>query len=691
VSATIEPAPPLLQVQNLRTYLGTRAGVVRAVDGVSFEVTRGEVFAIVGESGSGKSMTAKTIMGLVPRAGSEISGEIRFDGEDLRAVSSQRLRRIRGDEIAMIFQDPLTSLNPVLSVGEQIAEAVRVHRDVSRREAWERAVDGLKRVGIPQPERRAKDYPHQFSGGMQQRAMIAMAMICDPKLLIADEPTTALDVTIQAQILELLLEIKERNGTSVMLITHDLGVVAGVSDRVAVMYAGQIHEVGATAEVFDRPHGPYTWGLLGSIPSFTAAAGEPLTPIRGAPPLLVAPGGGCRFRTRCDHEIDACALGMIELETVAGGHATRCVRVSEPDWVGRRDARRASDEAVPAAHRRVASTAVDTPLLLEVEDLVKRFELRRAKLLGAPQSLNAVDGVSFSLRRGETLGLVGESGCGKSTTARLVARLLDPTEGRIHFDGQDIAAMKGGALRELRRSIQMVFQDPYSSLNPRMTISDILLEPLRVHGLYDAGASRQKVHETLELVGLDAEHASRYPHMFSGGQRQRVGIARALMLEPRLIIFDEPVSALDVSIQAQILNLLSRLRDELDLTYLFISHDLSVVRHVADRIAVMYLGKIVESADRADLYERASHPYTQALLSAVPVPDPTIERARNRILLQGDPPSPVDPPAGCRFHPRCGKAQARCQEELPLLEERDGCGTSTRSACHFADPVKALP
>jgi peptide/nickel transport system ATP-binding protein len=685
-------SPPLLEVRNLRTYLGTRAGVVRAVDGVSFEVARGEIFSIVGESGSGKSMTAKTIMGLVPRQGSEITGEIRFEGEDLRAVSPKRLRRIRGDEIAMIFQDPLTSLNPVFSVGEQIAEALRIHRNAGRREAWDAAVDALKRVGIPRPERRARDYPHQFSGGMQQRAMIAMAMICEPKLLIADEPTTALDVTIQAQILDLLLEIKERNDTSVMLITHDLGVVAGVSDRVAVMYAGQIHETGPASEVFRRPRGPYTWGLLGSLPSVTGTADGMLTPIPGSPPLLVAPGGGCRFRNRCDHELEACSFGSTALDLVDDGHAVRCVRAAEAGWEARRQLP-APETAVAVVDRADAAATAEpeAPVLVEVDGLVKRFQLGRSGWLGSAQTLNAVDGVSFTLRRGETLGLVGESGCGKSTTARLVARLLDPTEGRIRFDGQDIASLEGRDLRELRRSIQMVFQDPYSSLNPRMTIEDILLEPLRVYGLFEPSQSRSKVRETLELVGLDAEHASRFPHMFSGGQRQRVGIARALMLEPRLIIFDEPVSALDVSIQAQILNLLGALRDELGLSYLFISHDLSVVRHVADRVAVMYLGKIVESADRADLYEQASHPYTQALLSAVPVADPDIERGRTRLLLQGDPPSPVDPPAGCRFHPRCWKADILCAEQEPLLEPHDGCGGSTRSACHFAEPLRTLP
>jgi len=563
------------------------------------------------------------------------------------------MRALRGNEIAMIFQEPMTSLNPVYSVGSQIGEALRLHRGMSRKEARAESIRLLAEVGIPEPDQRVDEYPHQLSGGMRQRVMIAMALSCEPKLLIADEPTTALDVTIQAQILELLAELRERHGMAVLLITHDLGVVAEVCDRVVVMYAGQVVETGAVYEIFGNPSHPYTRGLLDSLPSVDDP-GQRLESIPGTVPNPTAWPEGCRFRERCSLAADGCEAAQ-DLVSLDG-------------------------DPVRLEHGRWDMIDRSGPPLLSVRDLKKYFPVRRGAFARVTGQVKAVDGVSFDIWPGETLGLVGESGCGKSTTGRAILRLLEPTSGEVHFDGQDVRALHAKGLRALRRRVQFVFQDPFGSLNPRMSVGAMLEEALKVHGL--GGPNRRdRAVELLERVGMRAEHIDRYPHEFSGGQRQRLGIARALSVEPDFLVLDEPVSALDVSVQAQVVNLLEDLQRELGLTYLFIAHDLALVEHVSDRVAVMYLGRIVEVAAVEDLYRDPRHPYTRALLSAVPRPDPVGREERERIVLEGDVPSPSDPPSGCAFHPRCPHAlkDETCRSVLPLME---GSDEGHLAACH---------
>jgi oligopeptide/dipeptide ABC transporter ATP-binding protein len=674
---TDDDVRPLLAVDDLRTYFSTSAGFVRAVDGVTFDVRPGEIFAIVGESGSGKSITAQSIVGLIPAdTGRIVSGSITFAGEELREASPARLRRLRGGEIGMVFQDPMTSLNPLFSVGNQLTEALRIHQPGSRESIRGRAIEALAEVGIPDPERQLDCYPHEFSGGMRQRVMIAMAMICRPKLLIADEPTTALDVTIQAQILELLVRIRDEHGTSVLIITHDLGVVAGVADRVMVMYAGQAHEVAPTHELFANPNGPYTSGLLASVPPADGSKTRRLRSIPGSPPSLLDPPPGCRFAARCELAQPECAEPVALVE-VGAHHVVRCARVGEPAW---REtlAGRGSDENAASAERAAPSGS-----LLYVDSVKVHYGGRRRQRNGKNGSVKAVDRVDLELAAGQTLGLVGESGCGKSTLARLVLRLVEPTAGSIEFDGIDLMAANRSDFRRYRSEVQMVFQDPYSSLDPRMRVRDILAQPLKVHKRWD-DSSEARLAELLEHVGLQPEHLDRFPHEFSGGQRQRVGIARALVLEPRLIVLDEPVSALDVSIQAQILNLLRDIQSEYGFSMLFIAHSLSVVRYMADSVAVMYLGQIVEEGPCERVFGHPTHPYTRALLSAVPIPDPVVERKRDRIVLSGDPPSPVDPPSGCRFHPRCWRAVDECRTVEPHLSDHN-FGQGHRCACHLAE------
>jgi peptide/nickel transport system ATP-binding protein len=676
----VAPGTAVLDVRDLQTQFFTDAGIVRAVDGVTFSVAAGETLGIVGESGSGKSVTALSLMRLLEEPARIVGGEVRFQGRDVLAMNPDELRALRGDGIAMVFQDPMTSLNPVLRIARQLVETMRAHGRYSEEQANARAISLLGRMGITAPDRAIDSYPHQFSGGMRQRVMLAMGFSNEPALLIADEPTTALDVTIQAQILDLIVELNRDFGAAIILISHALGVIANVCQRVIVMYAGEVVEEGPTEQVLADPRHPYTWALINAVPRIDRhlPGTRRLTTIEGAPPDSLAIPSGCRFVARCPFRIEKCDAhpALIDL---APGRKARC-------WVTQ------SGEPLPPPAPVRPVPVVDTPAprppetamaepLLKVRGLVKHFPLRRDGFFGAKKIVRAVDGVDLDVAAGETVGVVGESGCGKSTFARLVVRIHEPTAGSIRFAGEEIAEASASAIRPLRRRMQMVFQDPYASLNPRMTVGDILSEPIRFHGLTDSPrATAQRVAELLAAVGLNPRMATRYPHEFSGGQRQRISIARALALEPEFIIADEPISSLDVNIQAQIINLLIDLQERFRLTYLFIAHDLAVVRHISDRIAVFYLGKVMEIAPAEDLFTASLHPYTRYLISAVPIPDADAERRRARLPLAGEPPSAIDPPSGCCFRTRCPIARPICAEVVPpLTMQRNG----HLAACHF--------
>jgi peptide/nickel transport system ATP-binding protein len=656
----------LLSVRDLCVEFDTSHGQVRALDGVSYDVRRGEILAIVGESGCGKSVSALAVMRLLPKRTARVTrGEILFGGRNLLTLSEREMRRIRGREIGMIFQEPMTSLNPVFSIGDQIMEPLLTHLAMGRAAAARRAVELLNLVGITDPERRLGQYPHQLSGGMRQRVMIAIALACEPKLLIADEPTTALDVTIQAQILELLKDLSARLDIAVVMITHNLGIVARYASRVNVMYAARIVEKGTADHIFLSPKHPYTLGLTRSIPRLDRPCGARLETIEGLPPDLRSPPEGCRFRPRCPMRIPVCETDP-PLAEAEPGHQAACFRAHDVNAM----ARDAPPPAQAAPRRRTGEAPI-----LDVQELRKVYHVGAAEV-------RAVDGVSLAIHPGETLGLVGESGCGKTTVGRAILRLEEPTAGRILFAGGDISHASQIALRPVRRRMQVIFQDPFSSLNPRMKVGQIIAEPMLVHGpVKTRAAAEARVRELLGKVGLHAFMAERYPHEMSGGQRQRVGIARALAMNPSLIVCDEPVSALDVSIQGQIINLLDDLKRELGLTYLFIAHDLAVVRHISDRVMVMYLGKLMELADRDALYAEPLHPYTRALLDAAPAPDPVAERARSPRALRGELPSPLNPPQGCVFHTRCPLASEICWTRVPEIRElRRG----HKVACHKA-------
>ncbi|MEU1877215.1 ABC transporter ATP-binding protein [Streptosporangium sp. NPDC020072] len=672
----------LLDVRNLRVRFASAQPAIAAVDGVSLTVEAGEVVALVGESGCGKSATALALLGLLP-ASARVEGEIVFDGEDLTTLNDRQLSARRGRDLAMVFQDPMTSLNPVVPIGVQITEVLLRHTDLSKAAAGARAEELLREVGIPDPRRRMRQYPHQLSGGMRQRVMIATAIACGPKLLIADEPTTALDVTIQAQVLELLARLARDHGAALLMITHDLGVVAGLADRVSVMYGGRVVETASAEELFRRPMHRYTRGLLASIPALDSPRDTPLTPIPGSPFDRLPWESGCSFASRCAVADEACMVPGLPMAEDSPGHRFRCVHPAGDAPVPVSAAVTARESAAPAEGE-------SPEPLVRISDLRVRYPARRAAVTNRPvEYVRAVDGVSLDLPKGRTYGLVGESGCGKSSLGRALLRLEPVASGSVLFDGVDLAGMRERALRPMRRRMQMVFQDPMASLNPRQSVGDILELSLRVHGVPGGrGERRAKVLNTLDQVGLPRTAEHRYPHEFSGGQRQRVGIARAIILEPDLLIADEPVSALDVSVQAQIVNLLQEVKRTLSLTTLLIAHDLAVVRHMSDTVGVMYLGRLVEEADSGELFERPLHPYTVSLMSAVPLPDPVAEARRERIILSGDLPSPAAPPSGCPFHTRCPfRRQTRCAEEVPQVRE---VVPGHRVACHWAEDIAGL-
>jgi peptide/nickel transport system ATP-binding protein len=679
----------VLSLQDLCVTFASEAGPVRAVRGVSYELARGRTLGVVGESGSGKSVTALAVMGLLPDTAA-VTGSVQLHGRELLGLNDDALSSVRGRQIGMIFQDPLSALTPVLSIGQQLAEGLDVHQSLSRDQVRARSIELLDLVGIPDPASRLKSYPHELSGGMRQRVMIAIAIANRPDVIIADEPTTALDVTIQAQVIEVLKVAQQETGAAVIVITHDLGIVAGLADDVLVMYAGRPVEYAGVDDVFYRPTMPYTMGLLAAVPRPDLDRSRRLVPIEGSPPSLVSLPPGCPFAPRCPLVQAACRAEEPALAThgTAARHLAACLRGDE--IVARK---MGFDEVFPLP-KALESEFAGVPreqreVLLEVEGLERHFALSGGGLLRRRVgTVKAVDGISFDVREAETLALVGESGCGKTTTLLEIMRLERPSVGRIMVLGHDLADRAGKQVEmRIRRRLQIVFQDPLASLDPRMPVYDILAEPLTTQG-WSAEAVNGRITELVALVGLNPDHLDRFPEQFSGGQRQRIAIARALAVEPKLIVLDEPVSALDVSIQAGIINLLEDLQAKLGVSYLIVAHNLSVVRHIADRIAVMYLGRIIEIGEVEQVFTRPRHPYTHALLSAVPIPDPEREHNKTRVLLQGDTPSPAAIPSGCRFRTRCpvyktleASRRERCDRVDPELA---GNGvTAAACACHY--------
>ena len=683
----------ILEVEGLRTEFRLKTANVVAVDDVSFHVDSGECVGVVGESGCGKTTIGLSIMKLLPPVGHVIGGSVKLLGQDLASLTEKQMTKIRGNQVGMVFQDPLTSLNPTMAIGDQIAESARLHQGASKAVGRGRALEVLRLVEMPSAERRLDSYAHELSGGLRQRVMIAMALVCSPSLLIADEPTTALDVTIQAQILDLLDRLRAELDMSVILITHDMGVIAERAERVLVMYAGRIAESATTRELFTQMRHPYAEALLASVSKLDQDPSVRLVSIPGLPPDLSQPIGHCRFAARCRYAQPDCKESEPALEPArqsAPDHLAACFHQVDvdPETIAKRpeavakaaDVNVKVDQVALARHLARADGLRDAPVLVRVDHAVKEFAVTAGAVVKRKiGTVKAVTDVSLSIRRGETFGLVGESGCGKTTMGRMVVALESPTSGAIEFEGDNIVGLGDRALRRRRRDLQMMFQDPYASLDPCMRVGSILREPLKVQNIGSGEQQKTRVVEMLGEVGLSTKAADLYPHEFSGGQRQRIGLARALALEPKLIVADEPVSALDVSIQAQILNLLKELQERHGLTYLFISHDLAVVKYMADRIGVMYLGKLVEVGPSRDIYERPAHPYTRALIDTIPVADPTAEGVRGR-HLRGELPSSIEPPSGCRFRTRCPFAQEICAQEEPPLRP---FGAGHLAACHF--------
>lgn len=662
---------PLLSIRDLHVTIPRRKGQVTPLNGVNLDVYAGQTIGIVGESGSGKTMSALAVMGLLPGNGKVTQGEIIFDGTDLTKAHPNEVRKLRGTEIGMIFQDPMTSLNPTMTIGKQIGESLRVHKGYSKADARQAAIDIMRRVGMPRAEKIVDDYPHQLSGGMRQRAMIAMALVCHPKLLIADEPTTALDVTTQMQILDLLDELKEEFGSAVILVTHDLAVVSGRADTVAVMYAGQVMEQAPSKEFFASPDHQYTRALLAALPERATHSKERLYSIPGMPPSLTEPIIGCPFAPRCAFATDECHTTTPQL--VGDTHKVACFHPG-------------GDKLQVETFSGELGNIADQPVILKVQDVSKNFEAKGGGLFRRTTGkVSAVKDVSFEVRRGETFGLVGESGCGKSTLGRVIAGLDDASAGHIVIDGKDLSTLTGSDRIKFHRTVQMMFQDSAAAMDPRMRVDEIIGEPLAIQKMGNRQERAERTEELVEKIGLPENALERYPHEFSGGQLQRIGLARSLALNPDVIVCDEPVSALDVSVQAQVLNQMRDLQQQYGLSYLFISHDLAVVRYMSDRIGVMYLGTLVEMGDADDVTETPMHPYTRGLIDAVPrIDEPELDREKFKI--EGELPSALNPPSGCRFRTRCPFAQDICATEVPVLETKGVEGSNGHPhqvACHF--------
>ena len=659
----------LLEIRNLSVKFATRQTFATAVEDFSLSINAGECVGLVGESGCGKTTSGLAVMRLLPGNGRISEGSILMDGIDLSTLSEVEMQNYRGNSIALIPQDPMSSLNPTMKIGRQIGEGLRIHTGASDEEARKRAIEVLEMVEMPRPSERLNQYPFELSGGLRQRVIIAMGLVMKPKLLIADEPTTALDVTIQAQILDIIDNLRKELNMAVLLITHDMGVIAGRTDRVVVMYGGKKVEESTTSELFNGMRHPYTQALLASMPSLELDTKQQLTSIAGMPPDLTKRIVGCRFAPRCKFADDHC---QSEDPPLSGdSHKFACFKpISGPSSIVVRSIE--TREKIAPRNE-----------IARIEGLVKEYPVKAGVIRRKVGSINAVSDVSFSIYEGETFGLVGESGCGKTTIGRLIVGLELPTSGTVSFDGKVVSAKSFNPSKADRSDRQMMFQDPYSSLNPRMKVAQILGEPLMVQRRGSSAEQKARVNELLSIVGLDPMAADRFPHEFSGGQRQRIGLARALALNPRLIVADEPVSALDVSIQAQILNLMKELQVEHNLSYIMVSHDLAVVYYMADTIAVMYLGKIVEIGDAESVFRTPAHPYTQGLLDAVPVPDPDSEKSKQVVRVHGELPSPINPPSGCRFRTRCPKAEDLCADVEPQFSL---FGPTQHAACHF--PLK---